>query len=79
MGVYNESIGKGRIYVYDQRYGTTQSSHIISILDHYIAYQWNGEGKLILNFGKCAVNKNYWVSIEEKNVVQDVFRLYEII
>lgn len=65
MGVFNEGTGKGRIYVYDQRYGSTRSSHIISILDHFIADQWDGEDTLVINFDNCAVNKNFRVSIVE--------------
>ena len=65
MGVFNEGTGKGRIYVYDQRYGTTQSSHIISMLDHFIADQWDEEDTLVINFDNCAVNKNFRVSMVE--------------
>ena len=56
---------KGVIYMYDQTFGPTRSTHIISLIDYYIRKNKKGEKTLILNFDNCAVNKNYLVSIEQ--------------
>ena len=61
MGIYNEGIKRGLIYVYDETIGPTKSSHLISILDLYIRNHHQGEDTLFLNFDNCAVNKNYLV------------------
>ena len=66
MGIFNEGTSKGIVYVYDQTIGPTKSSHLISLIDHYIRKNQKEEKTLVINFDNCAVNKNYLVSMNEK-------------
>ena len=65
MGIYNEGSKRDIIYFYDQKFGCTKSTHVISLIDRYIKKNRNRETTFILNFDNCKVNKNFLVSNDE--------------
>jgi hypothetical protein len=62
MGVIDEETKEGTIYLYDGQYGSTTSSHVISILDLYLKNHISEPKRnLYLTFDNCGVNKNRWL------------------
>ena len=62
MGVLNEEMKLGEIFLYDGFAGSTSASHIISVVDHFLRREEKPEKKkLHCTFDNCAVNKNQYV------------------
>ena len=78
MGIFNEGSGKGITYLYDITFGSTRSSHVISLIDYYIKKSSSTAKTLVLNFDNCAVNKNYLVSYNEVNLTSCDIYSYKI-
>ena len=62
LGVIDEGENKGRIYLYDERFGGTNANHTISALLDMINEKLGNRRILWINMDNCAVNKNRWVS-----------------
>ena len=62
LGLIDEGENKGRIYLYDERFGGTNANHTISALLDMINEKLGNRRILWINMDNCAVNKNRWVS-----------------
>ena len=62
LGVVNEGMNTGEVYLYDQRIGPTNSNHTISALQQAMKTQIGNRKVLWINMDNCAVNKNRYVS-----------------
>ena len=63
LGVVDEGRKDGRVYLYDDRLGSTNSNHTISALLDMINERLGSRRVLWVNVDNCAVNKNRFVSI----------------
>ena len=62
LGVVDERLNKGTVYLYDQRIGPTNSNHTISVLYQALKTFRKTQQVLWINMDNCAVNKNRFVS-----------------
>ena len=62
MGVFDEVSGTGRVYLFSQLHGKTNSNHVTSVLDNHISKYKTGKNqkrKIRVQLDNCSVNKCY--------------------
>eukprot|EP00009_Paramoeba_aestuarina_P016773 CAMPEP_0201540170 /NCGR_PEP_ID=MMETSP0161_2-20130828/70800_1 /ASSEMBLY_ACC=CAM_ASM_000251 /TAXON_ID=180227 /ORGANISM="Neoparamoeba aestuarina, Strain SoJaBio B1-5/56/2" /LENGTH=542 /DNA_ID=CAMNT_0047947621 /DNA_START=515 /DNA_END=2143 /DNA_ORIENTATION=- len=62
QGVIDETKKRGDILLYDAFSGSTNASHLISVIDSYLGTKYDGEqSRLQVTFDNCTINKNRWM------------------
>jgi len=71
VGIVNEGLGKNRLFLCREEFGSTSANHVISLLDHEIKHYQGTATELLVNMDNAKVNKNLHVQCKTKKLGSD--------